>query len=159
MMQLLHRLSGSATPMYGAGERSKEPMAGIGPAVVDSGVAERARSKSCRRRAVDRRQFEYRPGQPIARPLSPSDAAVRFVTWMRSQNFCGEYLWRDLLEYFAWFVTEERLVPLPEQHRAMFAHELAKLCPRGQVRMTENGRRRRLTTYFVPAPPAELAAA
>lgn len=89
--------------------------------------------------------------QPIVRPLHPVTAAKRFVR-------VGEFLWRDLVELYDVHAEDEGIAPLSPLMRSLFAQQLAQLCRRGQVRMTENGRRRRLTTYLVPA-SAELAAA
>jgi hypothetical protein len=141
------------------GDRPNQPPVDAGRVLDGTGSTLRMFPRLQSAAGQNRCQFGYQAGLPIARPLSPSAAVPGFLDWMRSQGFCGEYLWRDLLEYFAWFVTEERLVPFPEQQRAMFAHELSKHCKRGQVRLTENGRRRRLTTYFLEPASAELVVA
>lgn len=92
-------------------------------------------------------------GLPIARPVPPSAVAPRFVAWMVEQDLVGEFLWRDLWAfYLEWFCPEQTLAPLPNSMRAKFAEELAGYCARGQVRMVEGGRRRRLTTYTIQAP-------
>lgn len=162
MMQIsqrfFHHFGGSVAGLLGTYDGSIATVTDVRLPPAGTGSAARQTRGKPRAVASDRCQYRYRSGQPIARPLPPGAAAMRFVAWMRSQNFCGEYLWRDLLEYFDWFAVEEHLVPLPEQQRAMFAHELGKLCRRGQVRLTENGRRRRLTTYIVSA-SVELVAA
>jgi hypothetical protein len=95
--------------------------------------------------------------KPIARPLAPAIDASRFFNWLRSNGYIGEFLWRDLLVLYDIYAEDERLVPMSPLMRSMFAQQLGKLCRRGQVRVTENDRRRRLTTYTVPA-LAELAA-
>lgn len=158
MMQLPKRIDTLITKFV-SGDRSCQSLIDAGLTLNSSGSTQRIFPRLPNPKSLDRCHLRYRVGLPIARPLSPSAAASRFLEWMRSQGFCGEYLWRDLLEYFAWFVAEEHLVPFPDQQRALFAHELGKHCSRGQVRITENGRRRRLTTYFLEPAPAELAAA
>ena len=94
----------------------------------------------------------YRRGQPIARPLPPTAAASRFVSWMSDMGFVGEYAWRDLLDFYAWHCAEEKLLPIPVNHLASLAHELGELCAKGQIRVMEEGRRRRLTTYTILPP-------
>ena len=92
-------------------------------------------------------------GLPIAKPVPPSAVAPRFVAWMVEQDLIGEFLWRDLWAfYLEWFCPENTLDPLPKGMRAKFAEELAGCCARGQVRMLEGGRQRRLTTYTIQAP-------
>ena len=92
-------------------------------------------------------------GLPIAKPVPPSAVAPRFVAWMVEQDLIGEFLWRDLWAfYLEWFCPENTLDPLPKGMRAKFAEELAGYCARGQVRMVEGGRLRRLTTYTIQAP-------
>lgn len=156
-MQLPKRIETLITKFV-SGDRPSQSLIDAGLTLNSTGSTQRMFPRLSHTGSRDRCQSSYRAGLPIARPLSPSAAASRFLEWMRSQGFCGEYLWRDLLEYFAWFVTEEHLVPFPEQQRALFAHELSKRCMRGQVRITENGRRRRLTTYFLEATSVEFAA-
>lgn len=95
---------------------------------------------------------------PVARPLPPAIDANRFFQWLPSNGYVGEFLWRDLLVLYDTYVEAEGLVPMSPLMRSMFAQQLGKLCRRGQVRVFENGRRRRLTTYTIPA-PAELAVA
>ena len=68
---------------------------------------------------------------------------------MQSRELTGERTWRALWDCYIWFCEEEELVPLPETMKARFAHELSKLCQRGQVRIREGGKLRRLTTYAV----------
>ncbi len=91
-------------------------------------------------------------GLAIERPLPPEEAARRFVSWMRDQDFGGERAWSRLLEFYAWHCQEEGLVPLgPGLLRSQFAIALANLCPRRQIRIREEGRLVRLTTYTIPA--------
>jgi hypothetical protein len=79
---------------------------------------------------------------------------------MQSRELTGERTWRAIWEFYQWLCEEEDLVPLPEGMKARFAQELAKLCQRGQVRLREGGRLRRLTTYVLPdVEPAYLRAA
>ncbi len=96
--------------------------------------------------------------KPIARSLPPAIDASRFCAWLPLNGYAGEFLWRDLLSVYEAYVEIEGLTPMSPLMRSMFAQHLGKLCRRGQVRITENGRRRRLTTYTIPA-PGELAAA
>lgn len=84
-------------------------------------------------------------------------AAKWLVSDLQTRGTVGEFLWRDLVELYDVLAEEEGMPPLSPLMRSLFAQQLARLCQRGQVRVTENGRRRRLTTYTVP--PAELAAA
>jgi hypothetical protein len=92
-------------------------------------------------------------GLPIPRPVPACAVAPRFVAWMVEQDLVGEFLWRDLWAFYVeWFCPENTLDPLPNGMRAKFAEELAGYCARGQVRMVEGGRRRRLTTYTIQAP-------
>ncbi|MES0385358.1 MAG: hypothetical protein ABUJ98_12315 [Hyphomicrobium sp.] len=88
-------------------------------------------------------------GQEIPRPLPAKEAARWFVSEMQSRELTGERTWRALWDCYIWFCEEEELVPLPETMKARFAHELSKLCQRGQVRIREGGKLRRLTTYAV----------
>ena len=90
-----------------------------------------------------------RRGQEIPRPLPAKEAARWFVSEMQSRELTGERTWRALWDCYIWFCEEEELVPLPETMKARFAHELSKLCQRGQVRIREGGKLRRLTTYAV----------
>lgn len=94
---------------------------------------------------------------PIVREPPIAIAAKWFVSDLQTRGTVGEFLWRDLVELYDVHAEEEGLPPLSPLMRSLFAQQLALLCQRGQVRVTENGRRRRLTTYTVP--PAELAAA
>ncbi len=88
-------------------------------------------------------------GQEIPRPLPAKEAARWFVSEMQSRDLTGERTWRALWDCYIWFCEEAELVPLPETMKARFAHELSKLCQRGQVRIREGGKLRRLTTYAV----------
>jgi hypothetical protein len=101
----------------------------------------------------------YTPGQPIARSLPLNAAVAGFVRWMCEMGFIGEYAWFDIWEYYSlWYSAEEKLVPVPVNRKAYFAQELAKLCERGQVRVLQEGRVRRLTTYTIlAAEPIRLA--
>ncbi len=99
-------------------------------------------------------------GQDIPRPLPAKEAARWFVSEMLSRELTGERTWRALWDCYHWFCDEEDHVPLPEGMKARFAQELAKLCERGQVRIREGGKLRRLTTYVVPdVEPAYLRTA
>ena len=99
-------------------------------------------------------------GQEIRRSLPTKDAAEWFVQEMLLRELTGERTWRALWDCYIWFCDEEKVVPLPDGMQARFAHELSKLCRRGQVRIKEGGRLCRLTTYVVPdAEPAYLRAA
>ena len=91
-----------------------------------------------------------RRGQEIPRPLPAKEAARWFVFEMQQRELTGERTWRALWDCYLWFCDEEELVPLPKTMQARFAHELSKLCQRGQVRIREGGKLRRLTTYTVP---------
>jgi hypothetical protein len=98
-------------------------------------------------------------GQQISRPLPAKEAARWFVSEMQSRELTGERTWRALWDCYIWFCEEEELVPLPETMKARFAHELSKFCQRGQVRIREGGKLRRLTTYAVSdVEPAYLMA-
>lgn len=94
---------------------------------------------------------------PIIREPPMTTAAKWFVSDLQTRGTVGEFLWRDLVELYDVHAEAENLPPLSPLMRSLFAQQLARLCQRGQVRVRENGRRRRLTTYIVP--PAELAAA
>jgi len=97
----------------------------------------------------------YTPGQPIARSLPLNAAVAGFVRWMCEMGFVGEYAWSDIWEYYSrWHCADEKLVPVPVNRKAYFAQELAKLCERGQVRVLQEGRVRRLTTYTIQAETA-----
>jgi hypothetical protein len=99
-------------------------------------------------------------GLAIRRALPTREAAMRFVHEMQSRELTGERTWRAIWEFYQWLCEEEDLVPLPEGMKARFAQELAKLCQRGQVRLREGGKLRRLTTYVLPdVEPAYLRAA
>ena len=89
-------------------------------------------------------------GLAIRRSLPTQAAAKWFVDQMQSYELTGERTWRALWDFYLWLCEEEELVPLPETMQARFAHELAKLCRRGQVRIREDGKLRRLTTYTIP---------
>ncbi len=89
-------------------------------------------------------------GLAIRRSLSPQAAAKCFVDQMQSYELTGERTWHALWEFYLWLCEEEQLIPLPENMQARFAHELGKLCRRGQVRIREGGKLRRLTTYTIP---------
>ena len=70
---------------------------------------------------------------------------------MQEMGFEGEWAWCDVWGFYSeWFYADEKLAPLPDAMKAMFANELGKLCQKGQVRVRENGRVRRLTTYTIP---------
>ena len=96
-------------------------------------------------------------GQEIRRPLPTKEAARWFVEELQSRELVGERTWRALWDCYVWFCEEAEIVSLPESMKARFAHELSKLCRRGQVRIREGGRLRRLTTYVV-ADTTRLAA-
>ncbi len=99
-------------------------------------------------------------GLAIRRALPTREAAKRFVHEMQSRELTGERTWRAIWEFYQWLCEEKDLVPLPEGMKARFAQELAKLCQRGQVRLREGGKLRRLTTYVLPdVEPAYLRAA
>jgi len=99
-------------------------------------------------------------GQEIRRPLQVKDAARWFVQELQSREIVGERTWRALWDCYVWFCDEAEIVPLPVGMKSRFAQELANLCQRGQVRISEGGKLRRLTTYDVPdAQPAYLRAA
>jgi hypothetical protein len=71
---------------------------------------------------------------------------------MVERDLTGEFLWRDVWSYYAeWFCSEEKVVPLPAGMKAKFAEALALHCTRDQVRVWEDGRKRRLTTYRIVA--------
>ena len=89
-------------------------------------------------------------GLAIRRALPTKEAAQWFIQELQSRELTGERTWRALWDCYIWFCDEEELVPLPEGMQARFAHELSKLCRRGQVRIREDGKLRRLTTYAVP---------
>jgi len=79
---------------------------------------------------------------------------------MQALDLTGERTWRAIWDFYRWLCDEEGLVPLPETMQARFAHELSKLCRRGQVRIREDGKLRRLTTYTIPdLEPVYLGAA
>lgn len=99
-------------------------------------------------------------GQEIRRPMQVKDAARWFVEELQSREIVGERTWRALWDCYTWFCDEAELVPLPVGMKSRFAKELAELCQRGQVRVHEGGKLRRLTTYDVPdAQPKYLRAA
>ncbi len=99
-------------------------------------------------------------GQRIRRPMPPKDSAKWLVQELQLRELTGERTWRALWECYGWFCDEAELVPLQESMKARFAQELAKLCQRGQVRLREGGKLRRLTTYAVPdVEPAYLRTA
>jgi hypothetical protein len=89
-------------------------------------------------------------GLAIRRSLPTQAAAEWFVDQMQSYELTGERTWRALWDFYLWICGEEGLIPLPETMQARFAHELRKLCRRGQVRIREGGKLRRLTTYTIP---------
>ena len=89
-------------------------------------------------------------GLAIRRSLPTQAAAEWFVHQMQSYELTGERTWRALWDFYLWLCEEEELIPLPETMQARFAHELSKLCRRGQVRIREGGKLRRLTTYTIP---------
>jgi hypothetical protein len=94
----------------------------------------------------------YTPGQPIVRSLPLDAAAAGFVRWMCEFGFVGEYTWSDIWDFYSgWHCADEKLVPVPPNRKAYFAQELAKLCERGQVRVLQQGRVRRLRTYKIVA--------
>jgi hypothetical protein len=90
-----------------------------------------------------------RRGQEIRRPMPPKDSAKWLVQELQLRELTGERTWRALWDCYLWFCEEAGLVPLPESMKARFAQELANLCQRGQVRIREGGKLRRLTTYAV----------
>jgi len=89
-------------------------------------------------------------GLAIPRSLPTQAAAEWFVHQMQSFDLTGERTWRALWDFYLWLCEEENLIPLPETMQAQFAHELSKLCRRGQIRLRDGGQLRRLTTYTVP---------
>lgn len=89
-------------------------------------------------------------GLAILRPLATKASAEWFVHEMQSRELTGERTWRALWEFYLWLCEEEELIPLNETMQARFAHELNKLCQRGQVRVREGGKLKRLTTYTIP---------
>ena len=89
-------------------------------------------------------------GLAIRRPLATKASAEWFVHEMQSRELTGERTWRALWEFYLWLCEEEELIPLPETMQARFAQELNKLCQRGQVRVREGEKLRRLTTYAIP---------
>ena len=99
-------------------------------------------------------------GLEIRRALPTAEAVEWFIDQMQSHELTGERTWQALWDCYLWLCEEAELVPLAETMKARFAHELSKLCRRGQVRIREGGKLRRLTTYAVPdVEPAYLRAA
>lgn len=99
-------------------------------------------------------------GLPIVRPLPPSVEVPAFVHWMQEHGFTGERTWEAMSSFYLWFCKDQGRVPLPATMEARFARELAKLCPRGQIRLRQNGKLRRLRTYTIPDfKPAHLGVA
>lgn len=99
-------------------------------------------------------------GLEIRRALPTAEAVEWFIDQMQSHELTGERTWQALWDCYLWLCEEADFVPLPETMKARFAHELSKFCRRGQVRIREGGKLRRLTTYAVPdVEPAYLRAA
>jgi hypothetical protein len=99
-------------------------------------------------------------GQEICRSLSTKDAAKWFLEEMQSRELTGERTWRAIWQFYLWLCEEEEMIPLPDGMKARFAHELGLLCQRRHVRIREDRKVRRLTTYQIPhAAPAYLRAA
>ena len=142
----------TAAPQPGTAEHRSTPAG-----VMHPGPLKRAVSKSI---GTDPMSTTASRGLAIRRSLPTHAAAELFVHQMQSYELTGERTWRALWDFYLWLCEEEALVPLPETMQARFAHELGKLCRRGQVRIREGGRLRRLTTYVVPdAEPAYLRTA
>ena len=63
----------------------------------------------------------------------------------------GEHEWRDL-----WLLYKNNFCPavgveaISDRKRAYFAEALSKRARRGQIRVYEDGRKRRITTYLIP---------
>ena len=124
----------------------------VGPGVAVGGSAPTVRT--VRRSQVteeDRLPGAYRdPTGTIDRPLSPDAAAALFVHWCQETGLTGERLWRDLWRLYAeWHCHDQGIAPLPDRMSAQFAQALSQHCRKGQLRLYENGRLRRLTTYEV----------
>ena len=86
----------------------------------------------------------------IARPTAAEDAVADFLEWLGEQGVGGEHEWRNLWPlYRNNFCVEVGAEPVSERKRAYFAEALSKRARRGQIRIFENGRKRRITTYLI----------
>jgi hypothetical protein len=86
----------------------------------------------------------------IARPAPADDAVADFLEWLGEQGVSGEHEWRNLWPlYRNNFCVEVGAEPVSERKRAYFAEALSKRARRGQIRIFENGRMRRITTYLI----------
>jgi hypothetical protein len=89
-------------------------------------------------------------------PLSASDAARRFVTWMQDWGFSGSRVWSGpdgVWEYYLWQCYEEDLAPLPEQ---VLANALSAFAPKSEIRDRSTGKLRRLASYDIPSEGAAV---
>lgn len=129
-------------------------------AAADSTLANTQVEEFARSIAAHQTQITACRGQEIRRSRSTKEEARWFVQELQSREIVGERTWRALWDCYTWFCDEAELVPLPGGMKSRFAQELAEICQRGQVRIREGGKLRRLTTYDVPdAQPACLRAA
>ena len=126
--------------------------ASVGPGVAVGGSAPTVPTGRPLQVTEERRipELGRDPTGTIDRPLSPDAAAALFVHWCQETGLTGERLWRDLWQlYVEWHCHEQGIVSLPDRMSAQFAQALSRHCRKGQIRLYENGRLRRLTTYEV----------
>ena len=92
----------------------------------------------------------------ISRPAPIDWEVSQFLVWLKDEGITGEHLWRDLwLLYQNKFAVENDIEPVPTRKKAYFAQALAAKAKRSQLRILEDGRLRRLTTYTLPELSAE----
>jgi hypothetical protein len=94
----------------------------------------------------------------IVRPQTESAAVGQFLLWLNREGISGEHEWRNLWAlYQNHYCIECEVKPVPESKKAYFAQALAQRARRGQVRIIENGRMRRITTYTIVDQTTEWA--
>ncbi len=77
-------------------------------------------------------------------------AVFEFALWLSREQLTGEREWRRLWAlYRDRYCVENDVVPVPDRMKAYFAEALSTRAQRGQVRMFENGKMRRITTYTI----------
>lgn len=126
------------------------------PAPCPAVVAQGAGRLSCTRVKARRPARVYRLVAEPPRPAFLQAKALVSLIIEETPEAIGRWVLKSDLEIVYRQLAEREGWPL--LHWVRLGRELGKLCRRRQIRMTENGRRRRLAAYCIGQQSTKLAA-
>ncbi len=126
------------------------------PAPCPAVVAQRAGLASCTRTKPRRPARVYRLVAEPPRPALLQAKALVSLIIEETPEAIGRWVLKSDLEVVYRQLAEREGWPLLHWNR--IGKELGKMCRRRQVRMTENGKRRRLAAYCIGQQSTKLAA-